>query len=100
MGGRAKLNTNEAAVEYVPKSLTSALEFDRIFSRFGPVEIDLGCGVGTFLSAMARENPEHNFLGIEWLLGRVRGVCRNDVWLDLKNARFLRIDSSYAVTHM
>jgi tRNA (guanine-N7-)-methyltransferase len=100
MRGRAKLNTNEAAVEYLPKSLTSALEFDRIFSRFAPVEIDLGCGDGSFLTAMARENPEHNFLGIERLLGRARSVCRKIARLDLKNARVLRMESSYAVTYL
>src|SRR5438094_156741 len=91
---------NKSAVEYVPKSLTSALEFDRIFSRFAPVEIDLGCGDGTFLTAMARENPEHNFLGIERLLGRVGSVCRKVTRLDLKNARLLRMESSYAVTNL
>jgi tRNA (guanine-N7-)-methyltransferase len=100
MRGRAKLNTNEAALEYLPKSLTSALEFDRIFSRFAPVEIDLGCGDGSFLTAMARENPEHNFLGIERLLGRARSVCRKIARLDLNNARVLRMESSYAVTHL
>jgi tRNA (guanine-N7-)-methyltransferase len=100
MRDRANLNTNEAAVEYVPKSLTSALEFDRIFSHFAPVEIDLGCGDGTFLTAMARENPEHNFLGIERLLGRVRNVCRKVARLDLKNARVLRMESSYAVMNL
>ena len=100
MRGRARLNTNEAAVEYVPKSLTSALEFDKIFSHFASVEIDLGCGDGTFLTTMARENPEHNFLGIERLLGRVRSVCRKVARLDLKNARVLRMESSYAVTNL
>jgi tRNA G46 methylase TrmB len=100
MRRRAKLQTNEAAVEYVPKSLTSALEFDRIFSRFAPVEIDLGCGDGTFLTAMARENPAHNFLGIERLLGRVHSVCRKVVRWDLKNARVLRMESFYAVTNL
>src|SRR5437773_6899006 len=100
MRGRARLNTNEAAVEYVPKSLTSALEFDRIFSHFASVEIDLGCGDGTFLTAMARENPAHNFLGIERLLGRVHSVCRKIVRLDLKNVRVLRMESSHAVTNL
>ena len=100
MRGRAKLNRYEAAVEYVPKFLTSALELDRIFARVAPVEIDLGCGDGTFLTAMARENPAHNFLGIERLLGRVDSVCRKVARLDLKNARILRMESNYAVTHL
>jgi tRNA (guanine-N7-)-methyltransferase len=100
MRGRAKLQTDEAAVEYVSKSLTSALEFDKIFSRLAPVEIDLGCGDGTFLTALARENPAHNFLGIERLLGRVRSVCHKVARLELKNARMLRMESTYAVTNL
>jgi tRNA (guanine-N7-)-methyltransferase len=100
MRGRVKLQTDEAAVEYTPRSLTSALEFDRIFSHLAPVEIDLGCGDGAFLAALARENPAHNFLGIERLLGRVRSVCRKVARLELKNARVLRMESSYAVTNL
>jgi tRNA (guanine-N7-)-methyltransferase len=100
MRGRAKLHTDEAAVEYVPKSPISALEFDKVFSRLAPLEIDLGCGDGAFLTALAQENPTHNFLGIERLLGRVRSVCRKVARLDLKNARILRMESDYAVTHL
>jgi tRNA (guanine-N7-)-methyltransferase len=100
MRGRTKLHTDEAAVEYMPKSLTSVLEFDRIFSRLAPVEIDLGCGDGTFLAALARENPAHNFLGIERLLGRVRSLCRKVARLELKNARVLRMESTYAVANL
>jgi len=100
MRGRAKLHTDEAGVEYVPKSLTRVLEFDKVFSRLAPLEIDLGCGDGAFLAALAQENPAHNFLGIERLLGRVRSVCRKVARLDLKNARILRMESNYAVTHL
>jgi tRNA (guanine-N7-)-methyltransferase len=100
MRGGVKLHADEAAVEYVPKSLTTALEFDRIFSRLAPVEIDLGCGNGAFLAALAEESPMRNFLGIERLLGRVRGVCRKVARLGLKNARVLRMESTYAVTNL
>jgi tRNA (guanine-N7-)-methyltransferase len=100
MRGRAKLHTDEAGVEYLPKSLTRVLEFDKVFSRLAPLEIDLGCGDGAFLGVLAQENPAHNFLGIERLLGRVRSVCRKVARLDLKNARILRMESNYAVTHL
>lgn len=100
MRDRAKLHTSEAGVEYVPKSLTSSLEFDKVFSRLAPLEIDLGCGDGAFLAALAQENPTRNFLGIERLLGRVRSVCRKVARLDLRNARILRMESNYAVTRL
>lgn len=62
-----------------------------------PLEIDLGCGDGTFLVEMARHYPERNFLGVERLLGRVRGVCRNIRRLGLTNAKVLRLESGYTL---
>jgi tRNA (guanine-N7-)-methyltransferase len=62
-----------------------------------PLEIDLGCGDGRFLFAMAQHYPERNFLGIERLLGRVRKIWRGTENHDLKNVRVLRCDSNYAV---
>ena len=47
-----------------------------IFGNDKPLEIDLGCGDGSFLIEMAKHYPERNFLGVERLLGRVRGVCK------------------------
>ena len=38
-------------------------------------EVDLGCGDGGFLLAMAQHEPDRLFLGVERLLGRVRKVC-------------------------
>lgn len=62
-----------------------------------PLEIDLGCGDGSFLLEMAQQFPERNFLGIERLLGRVRKVCRKADRGGLVNVRLLRIESSYAL---
>ena len=100
MRGRTELRENEAAVQYIPISLTQPLNFSEIFSQTAPVEIDLGCGDGTFLTAMARENPSHHFLGTERLLGRVREACRRIARLGLKNARVLQMESSYLVGNL
>jgi len=100
MRGRAKLHTDEAGVEYVPKSLTRVLEFDKVFSRLAPLEIDLGCGDGAFLAVLAQESPAHNFLGIERLLGRVRKICRRVAREDLKNSRVLRIEVAYVLSNL
>ena len=100
MRGRTELRENEALVEYIPKSLTEPLNWGEIFPRSAPIEIDLGCGDGAFLMAMAHANPEHNFLGIERLLGRVSSVCRKAAREDLKNARVLRIAVAYALSNL
>src|SRR4051812_6626980 len=86
--------------ELVPENYFQPLELDSVFSRRAPVEIDLGCGDGSFLAAMAQQNPERNFLGLERLLGRVRSACRKIAQAGLQNARVVRIESSYAVAHL
>jgi tRNA (guanine-N7-)-methyltransferase len=100
MRGRTELREDEALVEYIPKSLTEPQNWGEIFPRSAPIEIDLGCGDGAFLIAMARANPERNFLGIERLLGRLRKVCRKVVREDLKNARVLRLEVTHAIEHL
>jgi tRNA (guanine-N7-)-methyltransferase len=100
MRGRTELREDEALVEYIPKSLIEPQNWGEIFPRSAPIEIDLGCGDGAFLMAMARANPEHNFLGIERLLGRLSKVCRKVARQDLKNARVLRLEVTYAIEHL
>ena len=100
MRGRTELREDEASVEYIPQSLTKPLNWAEVFPRRAPIEIDLGCGDGAFLMAMARANPEHNFLGIERLLGRVNKVCRKVACEDLKNARVLRVDVAHALSNL
>jgi len=86
--------------ELVPENYFQPLELDSVFSRRAPVEVDLGCGDGSFLVMMAQQNPARNFLGLERLLGRVGSACRKITHAGLKNARVLRIESSYAVAHL
>lgn len=100
MRGRTELREDEAFVEYIPKSLTEPQNWGEIFPRSAPIEIDLGCGDGAFLMAMARANPEHNFLGIERLLGRLSKICRKVAREDLKNVRVLRLEVRYAIEHL
>lgn len=62
-----------------------------------PWEVDLGCGDGTFLAGMADHHRDRNFLGVERLLGRVRGTCRKARDLNCDNARVLRLETEYTV---
>jgi tRNA (guanine-N7-)-methyltransferase len=62
--------------------------------------VDLGCGDGSFLVAVAGQNPERDFLGVERLLGRVRTACRRIERAGLTNTRILRFEISYVVEHL
>jgi tRNA (guanine-N7-)-methyltransferase len=85
------------AGEFAPKDYFKKLELDEICLGGRPLEIDLGCGDGSFLLEMAQAFPERDFLGVERLLGRVRKVCRKLTRKNLKNVRVLRLDSRYVV---
>ena len=74
------------------------LDVEKIFGRKAPLHVDLGCGDGSFLCAIAQRMPGKNFLGIERLLNRVRTSARKAAALD--NVRLLRIESSYAVRYL
>jgi tRNA (guanine-N7-)-methyltransferase len=73
---------------------------DDIFGNDHPLEIDLGCGDGSFLIEMAQHYPERNFLGVERLLGRVRGVCKRIQELGLTNVKVLRLESQYTLEYL
>ena len=92
--------TIASEVELVPANCFAPLDFEEIYGRKAPVEVDLGCGDGSFLAALAAENPAKDFLGIERLLGRVRSTCQKIERSGLKNARVLRFEISYAVERL
>jgi tRNA (guanine-N7-)-methyltransferase len=81
-----------------PESLTNRLDLEKIFRRKALLHVDLGCGDGSFLCALAQRLPDKNFLGIERLLSRIRSSARKAASLD--NVRLLQMESSYAVRYL
>ena len=76
--------------------ITKPFEFD--LSR--PLEIEVGCGKGQFLTRRAVENPDCDFLGIERMLERVRlfdGKCRRG---KIGNAKVLRLEALYTFHYL
>lgn len=89
-----------AAIELVPANYFAPLDLTTVFSRPAPLEVDLGCGDGLFLVAIAEKFPERNFLGIERMRGRVRSACGRAGRQALRNVRVLRVETSYAVEYL
>jgi tRNA (guanine-N7-)-methyltransferase len=83
--------------EFVPANYFRRLERAELCREGRPMEVDLGCGDGSFLVAMARQFPERDFIGVERLLGRARKVCKKLTRNHLDNGRVLRLESRYTV---
>jgi len=89
---------NAAAESHILKvaDITHPLDFD--LSR--PLEIEVGCGKGKFLTARAKADPGCDYLGIERMLDRVRlfdGKCRRG---HIDNARVLRLEALYTFHYL
>lgn len=92
------ISSRFAGAELFLGEIGERLEVLEIFGNAAPLEVDLGCGDGTFLAELAAAFPERNFLGIERLVGRVRSACHKLNQRAITNARVLRADSTSAVT--
>ena len=86
--------------EFMPADYFQHHSADDIFGNAHPLEVDLGCGDGSFLIDMAQHYPERNFLGVERLLGRVRCVCKRIHELGLTNVKVLRLESQYTLEYL
>jgi tRNA (guanine-N7-)-methyltransferase len=81
-------------------SLTTPLPFDTLFAPSRPLEIEIGCGKGRFLTARAAKNPETQYLGIERMLSRVRKLDKKACRLKLDNVRVLRLEAFYTFYYL
>jgi tRNA (guanine-N7-)-methyltransferase len=89
-----------ADAEIIPANYFAPLDLEAVYGRSAPIEVDLGCGDGAFLAAIAAANPARDFLGIERLYGRVQSARRRIMLGELTNARVLRVETSYAVQQL
>jgi tRNA (guanine-N7-)-methyltransferase len=85
-------------IELIPETLFAPLDLLATFGRAAPLQVDLGCGDGSFLCELASQNPDRNFLGVERLVGRVAKACCKSA--RLTNVRVLNVESAYAVRYL
>jgi tRNA (guanine-N7-)-methyltransferase len=76
----------------------ACLDPGQLFGRNAPLQVDLGCGDGSFLCELAEQFPEKNFLGIERLTKRVEKLRRKAEKID--NVRVLGTDTLFAVGYL
>jgi tRNA (guanine-N7-)-methyltransferase len=80
---------------YELPSILERVDLSKLFPTEQPLEVELGSGDGSFLVEYARQNPTHNLIGVERLLGRIRKMERKARRAGLTNLRGVRIESYY-----
>lgn len=84
--------------QWTPEDYFHEARIEEIFENPGaPLDLDLGCGDGSFLVELAKRHPDRNYLATERLMGRVEKVAKKIVRGGLKNARILRLESHYVL---
>jgi tRNA (guanine-N7-)-methyltransferase len=85
-------------IELTQELQVAPLDFVGLFGRNAPLQVDLGCGDGSFLCELAQQYPQKDFLGIDRLTKRVEKVRRKAVKMD--NVRVLATDTLFAVRYL
>jgi tRNA (guanine-N7-)-methyltransferase len=93
--GSASCRHFSPVIELPPELEVARLDLVGLFGRDAPLQVDLGCGDGSFLCDLAQQFPDKNFLGIERLTKRVEKVRRKAQMID--NLRVLGTDTLFAV---
>ena len=81
-------------------NLTDSIPVADLFPTRAPVDLEIGCGDGSFLARYAKLHPELNFFGIERLLGRVHKLEKKALLGGLTNLRILSIEASYLLRYL
>ena len=68
-----------------------------ILLRRSVVELDLGCGVGSFTAELAKRYPERTILAADVMIGRLRKLVRRMHRMKLENLTLLRSEARFLV---
>lgn len=83
--------------------ITSAVEpidLAGLFPVKQPLELELGCGDGSFTLQYALANPGRNIVALERLLGRITKLDRKGHRAGLKNLRLVRAEAAYVAEYL
>ena len=76
------------------------LDCPEIYAPGRPLEVEVGCGKGRFLTHRAAAHPDCTFLGIERMPERVRCFARKAERLGLDNAHVVRLEALYTFWYL
>jgi tRNA (guanine-N7-)-methyltransferase len=93
-------NISSPTLVHKIQSIVERIDVARLFPREQPIEVELGAGDGSFIAQYAQLHPEHNFIGIERLLGRLRKINKKGLRAGLNNLRVARIEASYFLEYL
>ncbi|MBO4794147.1 MAG: tRNA (guanosine(46)-N7)-methyltransferase TrmB, partial [Deltaproteobacteria bacterium] len=71
---------------------------ERLFARQQPLAMEIGCGIGDFITALAAQTPQWNFLAVDIYNQGCIKTCRRLTEASLENVRVLRMEARALLT--
>ena len=71
------------------------LTSEGLFSDDRPLELEIGCGTGEYLCALAAANPTRNYVGLDTSLKSLYAAVHEAAERGLTNIRFVRASAQY-----
>ena len=88
---------SEQVIEDSPYVVKNATEqrgkWQQIFQNENPIMIEIGMGKGNFITTLAKENPQNNYIGIEKYTSVLLRAVQKMETDPLENLRFICIDA-------
>ena len=91
-GSREAIAENKMAIN---EPILLKGQWNKEFGNDNPIRIEIGMGKGKFITTLAQENPDINYIGIEKyssVLIRAIEKCED---LEVPNLRFIRMEAEY-----
>lgn len=64
------------------------------------IEVDLGCGNGSYTTQLAQMYPERRVFGCDVMIGRLRKLVKRNRRLNIENITALRVESRHLLGYM
>ena len=79
---------------------TRPVDWERVFGRSAPLELEIGCGNGEVLTRRALEAPERNHIGLDHGWPSIRRSLRRLNLAGAENARLVQADAAMALERL
>lgn len=87
-----------ADIQLKPDESGTPANFNKIFSNGNPVELEIGCGKGRFITEIAKRKPDVNFVALERQPNVIVAAMEKIAAEGLKNVRFICTDAQCVST--
>jgi len=81
-----------------PELLTAMPDWQSVFGNHNPLVLEIGCGVGDFVTEMAQLHPELNFIALDYYNKGCLKTCKRIDKAGLDNVRVVRDEARSFMT--